>query len=355
MEDVAREAGVSRALVSLVFRGMPQVSERRRRAVLEAADRLGYRRNAAASRLASRRSTIVAVVISDLANPLMAEGTQLLQEHAEAAGHQIILGAANRSPRREQAVVDALLEYRPAGLILVGSRLPDARIGRVAEQVPTVLLGRISTQPVDCLALDDAFGAELVVEHLVGLGHRDVLHIDGGNEAGAAQRRVGFRRTMKRLGLGDSAEVVPGEFTEEAGVRTARAVLERPKRPTAIFAANDLVAVGALGELESAGVCVPQDLSIVGYDDTSIARLGRVALTSVAHPLVEMSRLAVEALAERISDPNGKRRTTLVAPRLVIRRSSAPPTMSPGSSARCVPTTGRTAPAQPPSTGRHRE
>lgn len=330
MEDVAREAGVSRALVSLVFRDMPNVSERRRRAVLEAADRLGYRRNAAASRLASRRSTIVAAVISDLANPMLAEGTQLLQEHAEAAGYQMILGAANRSPQREQSVIDALLEYRPAGLILVGSRLPGPKIARIAEQVPTLLLGRISRLPVDCLALDDAMGAELVVEHLVGLGHRHILHIDGGNESGAHQRRAGFRRTMKRLGLVDTAEVVPGELTEAAGIQVARMILGRRRRPTAVFAANDLIAVGALGAFESAGVSVPQDLSIVGYDDTSIARLGRMALTSVAHPLYEMSHLALEVLTERIGDPDGKRRLTLVAPRLVVRGSTAPPTPSSG-------------------------
>jgi DNA-binding LacI/PurR family transcriptional regulator len=325
MEDVAREAGVSRALVSLVFRGKPHVSEQRRTAVLEAAERLGYRLNATASNLARRESRVLALVLIDLLNPIIVDGAEAFQEHAETAGYRVVLGFANRDAQREQAVVETLLQYRPDGLVLVGSRLPTPAIASFARQVPTMLIGRIARDhAIDCIAIDDTRGSALVVEHLAALGHRSIVHIDGGNGAGAAPRRTGYRRAMTRLGLSDHIEVLPGDFTEEAGAEAARQLLDRKELPTAVFAGDDLVALGLIEGLRSAGVSVPQQVSVVGFDDTIIARLQSIALTTVSQPIAEMTSLAVEGVTARIRTPDTPRIATVVEPHLVERRTTAP-------------------------------
>ncbi|MCU1596015.1 MAG: putative LacI family transcriptional regulator [Frankiales bacterium] len=326
MEDVAREAGVSRALVSLVFRGQPHVSERRRTAVLEAADRLGYRLNAAASSLASRQSRIIGLVVNDLSNPYLVAGTEALQERAESVGRRLILGLAKRDAEHEQAAIETLLQHRPDALILAGTVLPKAVLTRFGRQVPTLVMGRIVRDAsVDCIAIDDARGAELVVEHLAGLGHSRILHVDGGGGAGAAPRRTGYRKTMTRLGLAEHIDVMAGDFTEQAGANAARQLLDRDVLPTAVFAADDLVALGVLDVFRGAGVAVPEDVSVVGFDDSTIARLQAISLTSVSQPVLHMSSLAIDAVLARLEDPTAGYRAVVVPPQLVIRGSSGTP------------------------------
>ncbi len=326
MEDVAREAGVSRALVSLVFRDRPHVSEQRRAAVLAAADRLGYRLNAAASSLASRESRVIALVINDLTNPYLAEGAQALQERAEVLGRRLILGVAKRDAHRERAVIETLLQHRPDALILAGTVLPRTALAQIGSQLPTLIMGRVVRDGnVDCIAVDDVRGGQLVVEHLAALGHRHIVHVDGGAGAGAAPRRRGYRTTMTKLGLAEHIDVLPGDFTEEAGAHAARRLLDRDVLPTAVFAADDLVAVGVLDAFRSAGVAVPGDVSVVGFDDSSIARLQAIRLTSVAQPMDQMSALAIADVLARQRDPSAPYKTTVVAPELVVRGTTGTP------------------------------
>jgi DNA-binding LacI/PurR family transcriptional regulator len=325
MEDVAREAGVSRALVSLVMREQPNVSPDRRRRVLEVAGRLGYRPNAMARSLASRRSRTVGVVLDDLRNPFFAEIAGGVEELASALGYQLLLGAGGRLARRERAALATLLEYRVDGLILVSPRMRAADIAGAAAEVPVVVVGRqLRDVDADSVLIDERHGTGLVLDHLVGLGHEHIAHVDGGRGAGGPQRRSGYLRGMRARGLASRARVVPGDFTEEAGTRAARRLLTERELPSAVFAANDMVAAGLLGEFDRAGVDVPGDVSIVGYDNISIAHLAHVSLTTVDQPRYEMGRMALEQLLERIEH----RRpciVRLVEPTLVIRSTTAPP------------------------------
>ncbi len=325
MEDVAREAGVSRALVSLVMREQPNVSAERRRRVLEVAGRLGYRPNAMARSLASRRTRTVGVVLDDLRNPFFAEIAGGVEELASELGYQLLLGAGGRLARRERASLATLLEYRVDGLILVSPRMRAADIGAAAAEVPVVVVGRqLRGVDVDAVLIDERHGTGLVLDHLLALGHERIAHVDAGRGAGGPQRRSAYLRGMRARGLAAHARVIPGDFTEEAGTKAARRLLAERTLPTAVFAANDMVAAGLLGEFDRAGVDVPGHVSIVGYDNISIAHLAHVSLTTVDQPRSAMGRMALELLLERIDH----RRPTvvrLVEPTLVIRSTTAPP------------------------------
>lgn len=324
MQDVAERAGVSRALVSLALRGSTRVSEASRARVLKAANELGYRPNANARALASRQRHSIAVVLNDLHNPFFAEVIDGAQDVADAAGYRFLFGAGGGGDNREDSAVDALLEYRPDGIMLVAPRLPSGHIVELSRQAPLVVVSRVVRAPtIDCIMTDEAFGTRLAVEHLAELGHRRIAHAAAWG-AGGPQRRRGFERAMAARSLADEAVLVRGGFAEAGGVKAAQELLASPRMPTGVIAANDLAAAGILGTLADAGVRVPEDVSLVGYDNTFLAGLHHIALTTVNQPRQEMGRLAMRALLERI----GGRSEPLVrftTPSLVVRRTTAPP------------------------------
>ena len=212
MEDVARRAGVSRALVSLVMRNSDKVSDRSRRAVLDAAEDLGYRPNLSARHLASKRTRTIGVVINDLHNPYFAGVIDGVKQAADAIGYRLLLNSAFLDDGGEQAALETFVDFNVDGVILTGARIKTSVIEQVARSVPVVVASRpMSSTLVDTINNDDRVGARLVVEHLVALGHRQIVHIDGGRGAGAAQRRAGYKATMKQHGL--EPLVFPGVFT----------------------------------------------------------------------------------------------------------------------------------------------
>ncbi|MDU0289667.1 LacI family DNA-binding transcriptional regulator [Saccharothrix longispora] len=322
MEDVAARAGVSRALVSLVMRGSPRVSDQRRAAVLRAARELGYSPHAMARSLASRTSHVLGVMVSDLHNPFFAEVVDGLDEVARDRGFDLIINTGGRSPARERRALDSLLSFRPAGLALLSPVVPSADLGRAADQAPVVLVARSSRlATVDTVNDDGRRGIALAVDHLVSLGHRAIAHLDGGEGTQASPRRRGYLAAMTAHGL--PPRVVPSEYTDAAGARAVRGLLADP--PTAIVACNDLNAVGAISALEEAGLRVPRDVSVVGYDNTSLAALRHVSLTTVDQPRNEFGRLAAEALLQRVRGEREEPVRHLLHPSLVVRSTTAPP------------------------------
>lgn len=325
MDDVAREARVSRALVSLVMRGSTKVSDERRARVRDAAARLGYRPNAMARSLASRRTATIGVLLNDLHNPFFAEIFDGISADAEPLGYRLLLATGGRRSPGERAAVEAILEYRPDGFVLVSPSLASPLIVELADTVPVVVISRlVRATSLDCVLTDEAHGATLAVEHLAGLGHRRIVHVDGGSGAAAKPRRSGYVKAMQRIGLAEHTKVIPGEFTEVAGVRAAEALLDDGDLPTAIFAANDLVAAGAMDALEDAGLRIPDDVSIIGYDNTSLAQLHHVALSTIDQPREEMGQIALTMLHERIEHERRERVVHLTTPTLVARRTTGP-------------------------------
>ena len=322
MRDVARAADVSTALVSLVFRDVPKVSESRRARVLEAADNLGYRPNAMARGLASRSSSTIGVLINDLHNPWFAEMYDGVELAARAAGYQILLTTGNQRAGGEARAIDTMMEHRVDAIVLSGPRLSGAEIRGVCNEVPVVSVGRsFPGTNADSVMANEGVGAALAVDHLAALGHSEITHIDGGDGAGAAPRRAGYLRAIKKAGL--APDVIGGDFIEAAGAAAVEILSQRKRLPHAIFAANDLVAFGVLSALAQRGFNVPETLSLVGYDNTATARLTPIGLTSVDQPRAAMGELAVALLIERIAGQRVKPRHETLTPSLVVRTSSA--------------------------------
>jgi DNA-binding LacI/PurR family transcriptional regulator len=309
------------------MRESPKVSKHRRRAVLEAAKDLGYQPHIMARSLASRTSNIVGVMVSDLRNPFFADVVEGMDAAAQDAALELILNTGHRSAARERTALESLLSFRPGGIILLSPVLPAAAIRDAAQQGPVVLISRSSTIPdVDTVNDDGEIGAALAVDHLVSLGHRRIVHLDGGGAFTSAARRRGYRDTM----AGHSLEpmIVPSEHTDSAGLAAVQRLLNlfsHNNFPTALVCSNDFNAVGAMSALEEAGLRVPHDVSIVGYDNTSLAALRHVSLTTIDQPRTQMGRLAIEALTERLRDGRTEPVRRRLQPSLVIRATTAAP------------------------------
>lgn len=326
LADVAALAGVSRALVSLVIRDAPGPSEQTRQRVLASAAELGYRPDPRAQLLARHRSRLLGVVFT-AHHPFHADLLEGIYLAAEPAGYDIALSALTPS-RGEQRAVESLLDYRCEALILLGPEAPESRLATLARQLPVVVVARRVREPsVQVVRSADEKGVQLAVAHLVELGHREIAHIDGGRAPGAAERRRGYRIAMRRHDAAGHTRIIPGGLTEESGAAAARILLETVEPlPSAIVAFNDRCAVGVLGAFIRAGVTIPAEVSLIGYDDDRLSRLSHVNLTTVGQNVTQMSQLAVRTAIARVDGIESGDREMVVPPHLVIRGTTASPT-----------------------------
>ena len=326
MEDVAKRAGVSRALVSLVMNHSPKVSDQKRRAVLRAARDLGYRPNLMARNLAQQRTQTLGVLVNDLHNPFFPEVIDGIETAAEEQDYRVLVQNGRRSPERELAAVETLLQFQVEALVLVGPRLEDEQFEAIGRTVPTVVVASGRNHPgVDTIVTDDRRGGELAVEHLASLGHERIVHIDGAQNASARERRDGYTSGMRAAGLIERIDVRVGGDDESDAFRVVEEILTGGEIPTAVFAFNDLLAAGALDRFDDSKLEVPGDISLVGYDNTFIAGLRHLSLTTVNQPRLAMGRLAVETLLERIEDGREEPARHTLEPELVVRGTTGPP------------------------------
>ncbi|MCO1659455.1 LacI family DNA-binding transcriptional regulator [Pseudonocardia humida] len=320
LEDVAARAGVSRALVSIVIRDAPGASPRTRERVRRAADEIGYRPDARARLLSRGRSRLLGVVfgVQHAFHGDLVDGLYLA---AERLGYDVALSAV--TPRRdEERAVAGLLQDRCEALVLLGPGMPTSRLAALAAQLPVVVVARaVRHRAVDVVRTADDEGLRLAVEHLVGLGHRRIAHVDGGRAPGAAERRRGYGAAMAAHGL--DPRLVPGGLTEDDGAAAARVLLAEGL-PDAVTVFNDRCATGLLDVVRRAGVDVPGRLGVVGYDDSRLARLSHVALTTVAQDADRLTELAVTRAVQRLDGEPVAERELVVAPRLVARSTTAP-------------------------------
>lgn len=327
IRDVAARAGVSKTLVSLALQNAPRVAPATRQAILEAAEELGYRRNAAAHALGAHRTRTLGVFVLDLHNPITADVLDAVQAEARRRDFRTIVVVGGEDAAAERAELEKLLEFRVEGIIALGHRLPDGATEAITADCPAVIIG--SEQPgiphLGSIRNDDVLGAGLAVDHLAALGHQRITHVDGGLSSVARDRRRGYRAAMRRHGLGDHSTVVKGSFTEDGGYQGASRALDDPEPPTALFMVNDLAAMGAMAAVADRGLSVPHDVSVVGYDGTRLAGIRPLALTTVGQPLQELGTRAAAFLCGQLDGETSGPSPTPLASTLVVRRSTAPP------------------------------
>lgn len=322
LEDVAARAGVSTASASLVLRGKPGPGARTREAVLEAAHALGYRADRTASLLARRRTQLLGVTM-DVSSPFHAELLEDVHAAADRRGYDVVVSPVTRT-HGEARAIETLLDFRCEALLLLGASLPEAELATIARQHAVVAVGRrLAVSGVDVVRAADDVGVGLAVEHLVGLGHRAIAFIDGPRGPIATLRRQGYRQAVRRLLGPDAVQVVAGGGTEEDGARAAAALESAP--PTAVVAFNDRCALGVLDRLRRDGIGVPEQVSVIGYDDSPLARLGTVDLTTVSQSSQAMAEAAVAAAVERLKGTRTKPVDVVLEPHLVVRGTTAPP------------------------------
>jgi DNA-binding LacI/PurR family transcriptional regulator len=289
------------------------------------AEEIGYQPDSAARLLARGRSRTLGVLM-DVSQLFEAELVTGIYPEAESLGYEVLL-SANLPDRAESVPVDALLSHRCGGLILLGPTSDIGYLKTLAEKVPVVVVGRrLPTQPgLATVRTDDAKGIRLAVNYLVDLGHRDIHHVDGGTDPGSAERRRAYVAAMRRHGISDRANVIAGAHNESAGAEAARAMLSAATLPTAVLAGNDRCALGLLDVFTRAGVGIPGDLSLIGYDDSRLSDNPRIDLTTVHQDAPALARHAVRLAVAMLERHGDDERDTVLAPTLVIRGTTAPP------------------------------
>lgn len=317
--DVAARAGVSKSLVSLVLQGSPKVAAARRAAVLTAVAELGYRPSQHASALAGRRTRVIGVVVEDFRNPWFADLLHGMRDVLDDTGFHIAVADDALNAHVGIDPVEGFLAQGVDGMVLAGgtARLTAAPAGTAL----VIAGGQAWESDVDTVANDDERGTALAVDHVLRLGHRTIGHVTGHGPAAAA-RRTSFERAVRAAGA-EPVVLVGDEMSEASGHHlTMRLLSDRPD-VTVVLAGNDAMALGVVAAARDLGRAVPEDLSVVGYDDAPIAQSRLLALTTVDGRNSEVGTHCARALLSRLAEPDRAPTCTLIAPSLVVRSSTA--------------------------------
>jgi LacI family transcriptional regulator len=325
---VAKRAGVSIASVSRVLNGLPASPEMERR-VRAATAALDYVPDARGRSLKAGRTMQLAFAVADIANPVYVEMMRAIDERTKAAGFRLVLHSTGSDPAHEVDLIEGLGRHYVDGLVLSPLRITPEHLSALrASQVPIVIIGSLpEEEPIDSVRADSRRGVGLALEHLAATGRRSIGLVNGDpRTVPGTARQEGYRTALAALGLTYDArlEAVGGEFTYAAGYAAARNLFANA-RPDAIFCADDLIAVGAMRALADLHLKVPEDVAVVGMDDTELARMSTPALSSVSLGSGERARLAAGMLLDRLNDPTLAPRHLTVAPHLVVRESSGGP------------------------------
>lgn len=323
MADVAAHAGVSRPLVSIVFRDKPGASEDTRRRVRAAAEELGYQPDLRARLLSRHQSRLIGITFG-VGHEFHAELISELYAAAQSRGYELTLSGVTRH-RGETAAIHDLMAFRCDAVVLLGPAAGIDELNELARTTPTVVVARSLTEPgIEVVRTDDELGARLATRHLIDLGHRRIAHVDGGRAPGSVERRRGYRRAMRAAGLDEEIVILKGGLDDTDGSAAAHRLLEKHSDTTGVVVFNDQAAFGFLATARSLGYGVPEQLSITGYDNTKISRADWVRLTTVGQQASTIAQIAVDRAISRIggAEPSTPE---LIEPTLIVRGTTAPP------------------------------
>jgi len=325
--DVARLAQVSTATVSRVINSPDTVREKTREKVLRAMKMCNYKYNALARGFATKKSNTIGLIIPSINNPVFAESTLGVQEYAEQKQIKVILGNTSYKITQEESLINALRESQVDGLIITTTN-PKGEIIKslVDEEVPFVLLfSTVKTGPISAVGVDNYRGGYEATEHLISLGHRQIGMIAGSFSVTdrSYHRWHGYRQCLKDNGIPYNKNLlVQTEYSLSGGRNSIKQLLKQDLPPSAVFCSNDYIALGAIKGARETGLSLPEELSIVGFDDMPTASYMVPALTTIRQPAYEMGRRACELLLQKMENPD-KPEQHMLETKLVVRESTA--------------------------------
>lgn len=329
IKDVARQADVSLATVSHVINQTRFVSDELRTRVVTAMQELNYSPNSAARSLRSGETRTIGLIVPDNSNPFFAEIARIIEDIGFDNGYSVIFCNSDGNNQKESSYIQLLISKRVDGVIFIASQGTSGSIRDLTEQkIPIVIADREIPQPdVDVVLVNNEQGGYLAAQYLLSLGHRRIGCICGPSRLTPLSLRLrGYQKALKENGIPYREElVVPGDLRFQGGERGMRKLLELSERPTAVFALNDLMAIGAIRAIRKAGLRIPEDVSLVGFDNIPISTAIYPALTTVAQPIAKLAKTIAHLLIERIQKTHEvcPARQITLEPHLVIRDSCA--------------------------------
>lgn len=326
IKDIAEKSGVSYATVSRALSGHPYVKDETRERVIKIARQMGYRPNAVARGLVLRKTTTIGFVVPDITNPVFPEVARGLEDAALRRGYTVFLCNSNWDKDRELRILDILLQQRVSGLVVfLCSEKSVELIRRAKMDTKTVCISNMSHESaMTSLYIDNELGAQLAVEHLIKQGHEAIACIGGLEDSAANRERLrGYQQALQDHGIAACEGLIRfGDYRIESGSTLMSQLLHLPKRPTAVFAANDLLALGAINAIKEHGLRVPEDVAVVGFDDIQLASLPEIQLSSISWPKYELGKVAFELVARCLEDDAPPDDRVLLQPTLVVRSTS---------------------------------
>ena len=328
--DVAKRAGVSIATVSRVVSRPDAVAPATRRKVLQAITQLGYTTNAAGKHLRTQRSDKILVMIPDISSPFYSRVLQSIEEAAQREGYSVLLADTQHDPKREERYTLMLRRRDAEGLIVLGRGLPEAavEVSRETAGVAHIVSGcEVDSRVIiPRVHIDNRAAARDVIEHLYSLGHRRVGLITGPGESILSRDRLNGATARARIQKAERDLIVArGDFSIESGEQAAEQLLARADRPTAIFCFNDQMAIGAMDILRRRGLSIPDEVSVVGFDDIPFARYTVPSLTTIAQPVREIGQETVRLLLAIVRGHTQSAVSVILPHKLIVRESTAPP------------------------------
>ncbi|MBN3523115.1 LacI family DNA-binding transcriptional regulator [Paenibacillus apiarius] len=324
--DVAKKAGLSVVTVSRVLNNASTVREKNRQKVLQAMKELDYHPNAAARSLAKGKTGVIGMIVTTLQDSYLDNIVQTVSVLLRDHGYYLALSVANH-PLEEGAGSYLIQEDRVDGLLILAAVDEEPYVMELKKRkIPFVLIDNQKNHPaVSSVTVDNFKGGYEAAKHLIDLGHRSIAHIQGPPYfLSATERERGFMQALKEEGL-EPFSLEPGEFTIQSGYEVVQKWLAQGDLPTGLFAADDFTAIGAVNALRQAGLRIPDDISVIGYDDQALASELRPRLTTIRQPAVQMGKMAVDVLMKQINGVNKRSTTLKLNPEIIVRESTAPP------------------------------
>lgn len=326
MTDVAKLAKVSPATVSRVLSNSPYVSEKTRRKVLDAIEQLGYKPNRLASNFRKMTSKTVIVVLPDISNPFFAQIVKGFKDVARERGYHVLLGDTGNDLNVEREFIELVKEKFVDGVLLATARIPKEEIAKVSEEMPVVLACEyIDGFDIPTVAIDNIGAARAATQHLISLGHRKIAHITGPLSVVLGRDRLkGYQQALLVNEIPVNEDFIQeGDFSVRAGYDLTRKLLAMENRPTAVFAANDEMAIGAVKAAKEFGLRVPDDLSVVGFDDIPLSTLVEPALTTIHQPKYDIGTHSMNMLLDMVEGRENARKQVVLQHELVTRESTS--------------------------------